>query len=52
MTEGFLETIKTEITGKRIALTERMWMQSGGIQVSCIFAWGHNYMGTILIKIL
>ena len=29
MRQGFLKTIKDEITGKRIAATEGIWMQGG-----------------------
>ena len=33
MRHGFLKTIKDEITGERIAATEGMWVQGGGIQI-------------------
>ena len=33
MRQGFLKTIKAEISGKRIAATEGMWIQDGGIQI-------------------
>ena len=35
MRQGFLKTIKAEITGKKIAAREEMWMQGGGIQIPC-----------------
>ena len=35
MRQGFLKIIKAEITCKRIATTEGMWMQGGGIQIPC-----------------
>ena len=33
MRQGFLKTIKAEITGEIIAATEGMWTQGGGIQI-------------------
>ena len=35
MRQGFLKTIKAKIPGERIAATEIMWTQGGGIQIPC-----------------
>lgn len=48
MRQGFLKTIKVEITGKRIATKEGMWTQAGGIQIPCKY----KLYRAVLTKIL